>query len=893
MLVPLAVILAAVVVAISVVMTSYPDTMDMYFGRGEMNIYYPDEAPPSDYYSVSLQSGESALPAAENTAKKIADEGIVLLKNDGLLPLDEGAAIAPMGYRYTEPGYSGTGSAYVHAEEGRYVDFSEGLAKYFTLNGKTIGLMNGARPYAISSSGINAVAEDYRDTRKRDSSVFEYDPSIYVSSASELGDQVGLVVIGRIGDENIAFQSEKYCDGTPHELALTSYERETIRFAKNHCKAVIVVINSSNVMEIEELTYGELECNAIVWIGAPGLKGIQSLADVLVGKVNPSGRTPDIWEADLLANPAMQNWGDFHYSNTKGMTVASNYAGDGVYFQEYEEGIYIGYRYYETASVLGSVKYGATDGCGAVVDSGAVVYPFGYGLSYTSFVQKITDMQYTENGFSVTVSVRNTGDRDGGEVVQLYYGAPYTQTDVRYRIEKSAKNLLAFKKVFLRSGESKTVKFEIAAEEMASYCSLRENPDGTQGCYFLEAGDYTLWLGKNSHESWDTAVFTQPADIWYDSQNPRESERKAQASSGRRSAQGGTAAASNKFSELTDYMYSPERTILSRSDWDGTFPDSPRDKLMAEEVKNSAFTFDPYSDKHLGNNKDSLVYSEGRKSNAPSGKLNIYDMRGMEYDDPAWDAFLAQIDMSSPEVRQMLLTHSYFTKELECVSKPKSIDVDGPQGLTYSKIVTCVYPAEVVLAATFNTDMAYACGRAVGGEALENGISGWYAPGLNLHRTAFGGRAFEYYSEDPLLSGKIGAASVSGAADMGLVAFIKHFIMANYENHSTCMSLWATEQTIRELYLKSFEIVVKEAEKQVTYYLNGELAEKTMRGCSGVMASACMLGYEWSAASYPLLTDILRGEWGFCGMVTTDMALQTCTSLRQYSRTRPGNTYLP
>ena len=326
-------------------------------------------------------------------------------------------------------------------------------------------------------------------------------------------------------------------------------------------------------------------------------------------------------------------------------------------------------------------------------------------------------------------------------------------------------------------------------------------------------------------------------------------------------------------------MTSGSVTLLSRADWENTFPRAPHARRLDEEVASTSFSFDPRANGPLGNGDGSLVAPNGGSAARTDGELQVYDMRGLDYNDPAWGAFLDRIDYSSREVRQMLLTHSYFTKKLDCVSKPQSVDVDGPQGLSYRELTTCVYPSQVVLAASFNTELARECGSAVGREALENGISGWYAPGLNLHRTAFGGRAFEYYSEDPVLSGKMGAACVSGAADMRLVAFIKHFAMTNYENYSTCMTLWATEQTMRELYLKSFEIVVKQAQKTVMCYSGGELVQKEMRGCTGVMAAAGMLGYDWCAANYPLLTQILRGEWGFCGTVTTDMALQTSVGI--------------
>lgn len=617
-----------------------------------------------------------------------------------------------------------------------------------------------------------------------------------------------------------------------------------------------------------------------------------SLAQILCGEVNPSGRTVDLWSRDFLSDPTVKNFEDIRYSNAEGIVLASNYNSPekpaGLYFLEYEEGIYLGYRYYETASDIGAIRYGSTDERGRLGQAGAVNYPFGYGLSYTRFEQTVKEVVKDETSLGVLVQVENTGSRDGSEVVQIYYKAPYTQYDAANGVEKSTKNLIAFEKVYIPAGEKREVLLRFNLEDMASYAYKHPNRDGTCGCYMLEAGEYMQYLGKNSHDSFCSFSVKIPDTIFYEGDNMRLSDKEAQskrtedgfATEFPQNAAKGYCSVSNRFEDVTAYMLKNDVTLLSRKSWLTTFPTAPEKKALDAVRLKRAVTYNPYTDARTGNVATNPDYTEDYPAQKAEPTLKFSDMRGIDYYDAAWDDFLDALDLGSEEVRNLLLKAAGHTGEISAVNKPATFDTDGPQGLkrveTNFDYEAYGYAGQIVLGATFNKRLGYAFGEAVGKEALQTGVNGWYAPGLNLHRGPFGGRNYEYFSEDPLLSGKMGAQVISGAADCGLLTYVKHFAMNNYEGPATCLSVWATEQTIRELYLKSFEIAVKESRRTVKYIRNiqGEAGKKIMRGCMGIMGAANLIGTEWCAANYDLLQGVLRGEWGFTGAVTTDMSLQ-------------------
>lgn len=876
--VPLLAILSAMALTFSSIGAAYGPSLDRHFGYGWVYTVSADGNRSGLYYEYPFPTddgGRAVLDHAHRISKTITDEGIVLLKNNGVLPLAPMERITPLGIRFLLPVYSGTGSgeASINAE---YVCTPEaGLRAHFQLNETCLSAMKKAPALRIADDAITPVTQ--ADIADRSVEVYEFAPSVYQGVVSSCFDSVGVVFIGRIGGESANYATTPLADGTPHALALTSVEKDAIAFSKGHCRATVAVLNTSNVMEIEELMQGPLACDAIIWLGHPGNTGFQSLGDILAGDVNPSGRTVDIWNTKLLENPVQANFSDMIYTNTEGMVFSSNYDGTekpaGLYYIEYEEDVYIGYRYYETAHDIGAIVYGQTNAQGEKIASGAVNYPFGYGLSYTTFDQQLTGVTYDElsDRISLTVQVSNAGAMDGWEVVQIYSTPPYTEYDAIHGVEKPTKNLVAFDKVFVKSGEAQEITLTFLREELASYGMNIENPNGTRGCYFLEAGDYRLTLGKNSHDAFDSVTIEVDQTVFYHEDYPRQSERNAQQSEI-------AVAATNRFDDVTAYMHEEDMTILTRADWMNTQPSAPIHKALAEDRLLRAAQYDPFTDPWTGN--EGIFAEKPVEDQSPrSIGLVLADMRGKTWEDPLWDDYLNQTDFSEDALWQMLLTASGQTAAVDALGKPRSMDRDGPQGISAgrgSRQETYAYCAEVMLGATFHPGLAYDFGQSIGNEALTIGLTGWYGPGLNIHRSAFCGRNFEYYSEDPLLSGKMAASCISGAASRGVLSYMKHFALNNYEGPATCLTVWATEQAIREIYLRSFEIAVKEASCELSYYErdNAELSRKTMRAATGIMGAANHIGVEWCAASYPLLQGVLRKEWGFQGVVITDMSLQ-------------------
>lgn len=427
---------------------------------------------------------------------------------------------------------------------------------------------------------------------------------------------------------------------------------------------------------------------------------------------------------------------------------------------------------------------------------------------------------------------------------------------------------------------------------MASYCDTYANADGTIGCWMLEGGDYTITLGKNSHEAWATETVSVAGTIWYSGENIRQSDKDAQTAMDENGELLGFPAVAeanpdaayvpvrNRFQDSTDYMHS-EATILTRNDWAGTQPTTPEPKGLSQARLDRIMKFDIENDSVLGN-KSSMISTETQPASKESNGLTLSDMRGLSFYDGTWDLLLNQLDYDSDELSNMLFNAAFTTGAVGAIGKPTSVDHDGPQGwgLTGAEggPETCAYCSEVVVASTWNTDLAYEYGVAIGQEALVIGYTGWYGPGINLHRSPFNGRNFEYYSEDALLSGKMAASCISGAADQGVISYMKHFLLDDYEGPSCELTAWSTEQNIRENYMRAFEIPVKEARATIKYISDdqGTVSTKTIRGCLGVMVSVTAIGSDWCFSSYELMTNILRGEWGFQGAATTDMFLR-CT----------------
>ena len=928
---PVLIFLVAAMIVATAVMNYFAPLMDGVFTKGKRHIENVEgtEDWDLDFYDVKYSGYEEALKAAADTAEKIADEGIVLMKNaqapgksKNILPLDAGSKVTPFGFRYIEPVYGIYGSGSIHDSMslglmGGYVyddgyrstnpesiELHEAIEAEFDVNETVTEKMRAATYHRVGAAPDTIACQEISSINGCSGSntyLYEYEASVYAGTEPTCANTTGLVFIGRDSSEGGDLKLDGYEDGTPHQLTLSKDEKDTIAFAKANCTGgVVAVINSANVMEIGELASGDHAVDAIVWLGYPGSNGSQSLADILSGKVNPSGRTVNIWTSDLTADPTYANMREAHYTSAE---VDGSLALNGSYV-EYEEGVYVGYKYYETAAAVdASFDYDK-----------AVVYPFGHGLSYSDFSQKITGFNDAGDHVSVTVEVTNNSNIDGKEVVQLYYTAPYTTFDETNKIEKPVKNLVAFDKVSVAKNSSETVTLTFAKEDMASYCYTHKNDDGTNtvGCYVLEEGDYTVTLGKNSHEEWETRKTHIGATEWFDNKNPRQSEKNGQSlldDDGKPlgiSAKGGEfIAATNQFQDSSDYMNSASVTMLSRKDWKNTQPTAPASDREAPKYVCDAMdsysntTFDYRNDPLLGNVAGSVVYrSEGPTANADNG-LTLSDLRGKDYYDEEWDLLLDQIDYGQTgEIAALLFGGAYNLGSLGAIGMAQTRSAEGPSGFglfahilygdyTVNKLPKmCGYPCGVVLASTWNVDLSYDKGASVGQESYWYEVSegtylnGWTGPAMNLHRNAFNGRNAEYYSEDPVLAGNIGAGEISGAGDNGLYTIFKHFALNNVETAKTVnagICTWATEQTMREAYFKVFETVFKDSRREIKYISDNEgtVASKKVRGATAVMTAFNRIGAIPAGSNYYLITKLLKEEWGFQGFVQTDMPSQS------------------
>ncbi|MCR5417209.1 MAG: glycoside hydrolase family 3 C-terminal domain-containing protein [Pseudobutyrivibrio sp.] len=876
-LIILSLVLGLIIPAVSVKLS---DFMNDYLGNGQKKLVQNEENSSLDanYYD-DLNDTEDLTAKSYELANQVQEEGTVLLKNNGVLPLAEGSKVTPFGYGFMHPVYgqmTASGSAKWVINP---VTPEEGLSDDFKVNKDSIKLMEKAGdPEGLTEAEGTATAGSSNSLMGGDSKIYEYDPSIY-DGLNDVSDSTAVVVITRSGQEGSDKKYDGYKDGTPHYLALSSNEKATIQTAKEKCGSVVVLIASSAPMEVGELMSGDLEADAILQVGNVGEKGFSALGPILSGKVNPSGRTVDIWPTDFTKDPTYQNFGEFTYDNatftahTIGSPSSANEDGTfDRYFIDYDEGVYLGYKYYETAVVEDdSFVYGTLDQGGAAVEAGAVAYPFGYGLSYTTFEKEITGYNTDGDDIVLTVKVTNTGDVAGKDVVEAYYGAPYTDFDKEMKIEKPVTELAAYTKTGeIAPGESEEVTLSFAKEDMASYCYTRENPDGTMGAYVLENGDYTISINADSHNVIAAETYSNPETIWYDSTNPRSSDEVA---------------ASNQFQEMSDYMNS-ETVCLSRADWKGTFPKRPENntKTISDQFADSfgiEESFDPETDPNLGNVEGSNVYTESDPEVKDAGLL-VSDMRGLDYDDPKWDEFLNQIDYKSSKINQQLVdlmaNSNYATNQIQSLGIEETREADGANGIKSVKTdagmeLTATYGYAPLMASTWNTELLYQVGRMFGKEAFATEVSGWYSPAINIHRSPFSGRVYEYYSEDPLLTGKMAAAVVSGAGDSGMFCYIKHFALNDQEtNREFFLHTWATEQAAREIYLKAFEIPFKEAQMTINYYdESGNMQTKTMRAATAVMASQNDIGATIAHGNYNLLTNVLRNEWGFRGIVHSDM----------------------
>ena len=760
-------------------------------------------------------SDETNEEAAE-VAEEIMEDGIVLLKNESLLPLNETKKLNIFGWESINPAYGGAGSGGIN-DLYDIVSLNQGFENAgFSINQELVDFYNN---YGADSPEMSIQKQSWT---LPEPPVDTYSDEL-IKNAKEYSD-VAVVVLSRKAGEGhndipmdvskAAYDnnSDKYDDFPEgeHYLQLSQTEKDMVDMVCSNFDDVIVIYNGANQFELGFVDeYPQIK--SVVWCPGTGNVGFNALGKVFSGEVNPSGKTPDTFIYNMTTAPWWNNAEKTEYTNLADMTVEGMNAGTAqVYapaFTNYVEGIYVGYKYYETAAQEGAIDYDKT-----------VQYPFGYGLSYTEFEQKMGELEEKDGQISVDVEVTNTGDVAGKDVVEVYYKPPYTNGG----IEKSSANLIEFAKTdLLQPGESQTVTVTFSIEDMASY------DENNAKAYVLEKGDYVISINSDSHTVLDQKTYTADTDVVYEGENKRASDDTA---------------ATNVFEDAKGDV-----TYLSRADHFANYEEATAAPASAE-------LGEPYvSEYHLNSNFDKTTYLNDEDVMPTTGAdngLTLADMRDADYDDPRWEELLDQLTVD--EMANMIAMAGYQTAAMDSVGKVATLDFDGPAAINnnFTGVGSIGFPIEVVVASTWNKELAQAWGECMGKISQEMGAEGWYAPGMNTHRTAFGARNYEYFSEDGVLAGNMGAKAVEGARKYGVYSYIKHFAL--YEGNAKMVSVWSNEQAIREIYLKPFEISVKQG------------------GANAVMVSWSFLGDKWTGESSNLMNTVLRDEWGFRGMALTD-----------------------
>ena len=771
---------------------------------------------------VSGNISEESINEASELCTDIAEEGIILLKNEGSLPLAKGTKLNTFGWSATNPIYGGVGSGAL-SQEFPIVSFLEGLtnagleynadlAKFYTdwrAERPSVGMW--AQDWTIpeptqdeyTAAGVYENALAYSDT-----AIF------FVARSGGEGADLPVSYYGEYSAEGSSGNSgmSEYpddMDPEKHYLELSNRERATLEALNEKFDNIIVIVNCAAAMEMGFIEEYENITAAVYVPGGPGQNGFNALGSILVGDVNPSGKTVDTIIYDLKQSPTWNNFGATYYTNLSDIvgeqSKQPSYVG-------YVEGIYVGYKFYETAADEGLINY-----------EEVVQYPFGYGLTYTSFQQTMGAITEKDGVLSVDVTVKNTGSVAGRDVIQVYYNPPYTNGG----IEKATANLVAFDKTdILQPGKEATYTLTWKVEDMASYDTYGH------GCYVVEKGDYVISINADSHNIIDETTYTVASDIVYNESNPRSTDVDA---------------ATNEFAFAENLE---QFTYLSRKDGFANYAAAtaaPTFTEMSAEHKAGFWTNNNYNPADW-NNPNDVMPTTGAKNG-----LTVADMRGVAYDDAKWETFLDQLSVK--DMVTLISVGGYQSTVIDSIGKTQQIDCDGPASINnnFTGKGSIGFTSAVMIASTWNEDIAERFGESIGQMADEMNVSGWYAPAMNTHRSAFAGRNFEYYSEDGFLAGKMAANAVAGAETHGVYSFIKHFALNDQEtNRSDGLCTWSTEQAIREIYLKPFELAVKEG------------------GADAAMSSFNHIGNEYAGACNELLINVLRGEWGFHGMVLTD-----------------------
>lgn len=770
---------------------------------------------------------EATIANSMSTIDNVASEGFVLAKNEeNALPL-ENDNVNVFGWAATNPLFGGTGSGAIDTSTS--IGILESLENAgYNLNQDLLDLYTKYRidrPVIDINAGQDwTLPEVPRDQYSNDlieeAQNFSENAIVVISRSggegADLPHDMGAVMDGSF-DQGTKYtqasyenNSDDYDDFTEgqHYLELTQTERDMIELVDENFENVIVVYNGANTFELGWINEYE-NINGVILAPAPGIYGFNTLGNIINGEINPSGKTVDTWANDLTQTAVYNNIGSFAYDNVGDVvaTAQENWdRADGIVgFLNYNEGIYVGYKFYETADEEGLIDY-----------EEEVTLPFGYGLSFTDFEQEITNFEEDGGVVNVEVTVRNTGDTAGKEVVQLYYTPPYENGG----IEKASVNLIRFTKTGeILPGDEAVLELEFPVEAMAAY------DESGEGEYILEQGLYNISLRSDSHTVIVDETIEVDEDIIYP--NFMESED-----------------VNNKLE-----FANGDLTYLSRENGFENYEEAtqaPTNFSATEPIEaNGTWNLEEHNDPN----------DEMPTTDADNG-LELFGLRGVAFDDPLWDDLLDQMNID--EVVNFIAYGGHQTPPIDSLGKARTLETDGPAGVNsyMTGAFGTGFPSELLLAQTWNTELSYEMGGTIASEFAEFGFSGWYGPSMNIHRSPFGGRNFEYYSEDGYLSGEMAVYTVDAAYEQGVYPFLKHFAFNEQEtNRNAMVNTWLNEQSARELYLKPFEMVVKEKEEFEPL---------------AIMSAFNYIGNDWVGSNDNLLNGILRGEWGFEGLVLSD-----------------------
>ena len=840
--------IAIVMIMVMVVLSTFDNTVALFVGGTFWKL--ENEDPEAIYYENDFETEEERNAVGYELVKQVEAEGAALLMNaNGALPLAEGSKVSLFSTSTVNLVYGGTGSANVDASKAldlRTACEMSGLsvnttlwdfyktgdgAQYVRNNGGFSGgeTINEA-PWSAYTDEVLASVEEYNDA--------------------------AVVVLSRVGGEGADSEYQ-----TANYLALDDTEREMLAELKNlkdagKLKKIIVLLNTSNALQLDFLQNDAYGVDAVLWIGGVGIAGTDAVADILAGKTNPSGSLVDTYCYNNYSSLAMKNFTPVTYAGYEEGLIPENAST----YMIYQEGIYVGYKYYETRYedyVMG------TGNAGEYAYGDDVAFAFGHGLSYTDFEYSDVSVSYdaAAGTYTMNVTVTNTGDLPGKETVQAYVSSPYTQYDIDNKVEKASVSLVGFAKTeILEPGTSETLAIEIDGDYVASYDAYGAKT------YILDEGDYLFAAATDAHDAANNVLAAKGF-------TPENTD-------GRMDAEGNAdlvAVWNNPELDTTTYAVSDNGTAItnqlegadpnlndaveeevvftSRNDWMGTMPSDEALVLTLTDALKDALQdvqYDP------ADYEDVEMPTLGAKNG-----LTLYDMIGLDYDDPKWEELLDQLTFD--EMVTLIGDSFHWTMPVKSIEAPGTRDENGPQGLTVTlfgaglNVQTTALTSEDVLAATFNTDLVYKMGNIVGNDCLAANVPVLYGPGANTHRSPYGGRNFEYYSEDGVLASEIGEAEVRGIEEKGVHVVIKHFALNDCEQDRIGLGVWLTEQAAREIYLRAFQ---------------GAL-ESSQAGGNGVMMAYTRWGTQWSGANAGLIKGILNEEWGCHGKQITDNVLTT------------------